>query len=451
MEVSHIYKHRTARKAAAALLEEIDAGKSDEHRNGNALEHEQPLNPFQLFMFDYQFYAPYTSMYNLPHCWKYARKDIDSARLASAAGQALRAHPIFRTRLRYNEDYNLVQYFDESMSTEVRVEHVNEGKMKLILPQLVQPFHLLLEPMYRIRIFETAEHVYMFFDGTSLGVFLKDLTTAYNDGELGVDLYYLFMRDEYKFSLTEEYAEAEASFRKLYGGKNWVVAHKPDMESRDNGFGFILEDLGLREEALAAYLQEAGIGRTAFFETAALLALASLEQAENVMLTWAYHARDSRKYDNAMGLLCKELPLALSIGALTDIRSMYQSVREQMNLGIANRNIPYATLSTNLAVNDSLEFVDESDLVSVDMTAVRGIEGIPYEMAPLPQASPSAMKFMVLMIINDGKGGVSMRLTYAGTRYRRESMEKYCEIYKRIAGRLAACGLDTPVRELLMD
>ena len=67
---------------------------------------------------------------------------------------------------------------------------------------------------------------------------------------------------------------------------------------------------------------------------------------------------------------------------------------------------------------------------------MRGIEGIPCEMVALPQASPSALKFMVIMvimIINDGKGGVSMRLTYAGARCRRESMERYCALYKSIA------------------
>ena len=90
VEVSHIYRHRTPRKIAAALLEETgDAGKSDEHRNGIALEHDQPVTPFQVYMFDYQLYAPYSTMWNMPRCWRYSRKDVDIARLSAAMEKEL--------------------------------------------------------------------------------------------------------------------------------------------------------------------------------------------------------------------------------------------------------------------------------------------------------------------------------------------------------------------------
>ena len=450
LEVSQIYKHRTPRKIAAALLAEAgDAGKSDEHRNGNALEHDQPLTPFQVYMFDYQLYAPYTTMYNMPVCWKYAKKDIDTARLAAAVKKVLETHPVFRTILRYDEDFELVQHYDPELPVDVIVERMTEGKMKLILPQLVQPFQMLGKPMYRVRIFETAESVTLFFDlhhiisdGTSMKVLSDDLTAAYNGRELAPDMYYLFMRDQYKASLSADYTKAEEYFRDTYGGKEWVNVHKPELEARENTFAWVTKPLGIEKDELDQYLSGADIGRTAFFEAAALLTLASMENAEDVMVTWVYHGRDNRKKERAIGLMVKDLPIGLSLGELTDVRSLYKSVKEQMNMGIVHKDYPFSTANAEVAVNDTLAVIDEGDLL-----AVEGIAGIPSEPVALPQASPAMGKLMLATIFN--RRGVELRLNYTATRYHRESMERFCETYKSIVTRLIASGSTTALRELI--
>ena len=119
------------------------------------------MNSFQTYMFDYQLYAPYSIMWNLPSMWRYAKKDVDAGRLAAAVNKVLDAHPVFRTILHYNEDSELVQRYEPDLPVEVPLEKTTENKFRLtILPALVQPFRLLDEPIYRCRIFETAENVW---------------------------------------------------------------------------------------------------------------------------------------------------------------------------------------------------------------------------------------------------------------------------------------------------
>ncbi len=187
-------------------------------------------------MCDYQLYAPYTIMWNMPRAWKYARKDVDVHRLAAAYETVLAAHPVFRTVLRSDEDFELVQPYDETLSVRVPVEHVEEKHAADVLQALVQPFRLLNEPMYRARLFETEESVYLFIDmhhiisdGLSMQVFSEHLTRAYEGEELPEDYYFLFMRDQHKYFLSDEYAEARAYFDRQYGGKEWLRALTPEM------------------------------------------------------------------------------------------------------------------------------------------------------------------------------------------------------------------------------
>ena len=450
-EVNHIYKYRTARKIAAALLAEADARADDACRNQNALEHDQPMNYFQTYMFDYQLYAPYSIMWNLPSMWRYAKKDVDAGRLAAAVNKVLDAHPVFRTILHYNEDSELVQRYEPDLPVEVPLEKTTENKFRLtILPALVQPFRLLDEPIYRCRIFETAENVYLFLDmhhiitdGTSLKVFSEDLTAAYEGRELGEDPYFLFMRDDYKHTLTEDYAQARTYYDSLYGGKNWTCMLTPEMESRDNTAEAVIVPLGIDNETLDKYFAKAKISRNAFLQTTALLTMASMEKAENVMQGWVFHGRDSRKKDRSIGLLIKEIPLGLALGELTDITSMYESVRSQMSMGLAHRDYPYTMLNASAALNDVFCVIDEGDLMEV-----KGLSSIPGETIQLPKAG-SLGWLMSLVFFN--QGGIFLGLYYTVNRYHKHTVEKFCSEYQRIAAALVDSELTVPVKDLLAE
>ena len=411
------------------------------------MEHDQPLSYFQLYMFDYQLYAPYTIMWNMPRAWKYARKDVDVHRLAAAYETVLAAHPVFRTVLRYDEDFELVQHYDETLSVRVPVEHVEEKHAADVLQALVQPFRLLNEPMYRAHLFETEESVYLFIDmhhiisdGLSMQVFSEHLTRAYEGEELPEDYYFLFMRDQHKYFLSKEYAEAKTYFERRYGGREWVRALTPEMESRETAFDRVVVPLGVEPEALEAYCAAADIGRNAFLQTVALLTVAYMENAENVMLGWVYHGRDDRKKEPAIGLLIKEIPLGLALGELPDLRTVYDSVKKQMSQGLANRDYPYLTIDSSAAKNDVFCFIDEGDILSL-----KGPGSFPCQEVPLTSTSAIGW-LMALLFFN--LDGIYMNMNFTPTRYHRETMERYCEIYRQLTAKILESRPETSVKDV---
>ena len=447
LEVSHIYRFRTARAIAAALESEQDLpGADDDLRNKNAMEHDQPLNYFQLYMFDYQLYAPNTTMWNMPRCFRYDRKKVDALKLAKAYETVLSAHPVFRTVLLYNEDYELVQHYDAGRDISVQVEHMTEKEVETLTAQFVKPFRLLDSLLYRARVIETETFVYMFFDshhiindGTSMQVLFEDLAFAYEGKELETDMYYLFQRDQYKHTLSEDYADAKQFFETEYGGKEWVQVLSPNMESRKSGIETITVPLGIKKGALKMYLKKSGIGRNAFLQTAALLTMANMEQADNVMLGWVYHGRDSQKKARSVGLLINEIPLGIYLGDITDICSLYETVKKKMNEGLKHRYYPFTMLQSELAVNDILCVIDEGDLLNVE-----GQGTLVGEEIVLPKDFPAMGWLIALLFINQGED-IFMSLNYTSTRYNRSRMEEFCSTFIKTAETLISSELSDPV------
>ena len=215
----------------------------------------------------------------------------------------------------------------------------------------------------------------------------------------------------------------------------------PEMHARDNTADAVVAPLGIDNETLDAYLAGAGISRNAFLQTVALLTMASMEKAENVMQGWVFHGRDSRKKDRSIGLLIKEIPMGLALGELTDVASMYASVRSQMSMGLAHRDYPYTMLNASAALNDVFCVIDEGDLMDA-----KGLASIPGETIPLPKAGTLGW-LMTLVFFN--QGGIFLGLYYTVNRYQRSTMERFCAEYQRIAAALAGSELTTPVKDLL--
>lgn len=72
LNVPLLYKNRTVRKVAQAMQEDnINNGKSIEHRDENAREHDQPFAPIQYHLLDHQLYQPRSTFNNMPAFWPF--------------------------------------------------------------------------------------------------------------------------------------------------------------------------------------------------------------------------------------------------------------------------------------------------------------------------------------------------------------------------------------------
>lgn len=191
---------------------------------------------------------------------------------------------------------------------------------------------------------------------------------------------------------------------------------KPEIESRGSAIDTVFAPLGADIEQLNKHLAKAEISRNAFLLTVSLLTMAKMEKAENVMLGWVYHGRDSRNKDGTIGLLIKEIPLGLSLGELTDVRSMYASVKKQMSMGLTYRDYPYTFRNSSAALNDVFCVIDEGDLMDLQC-----IKGVPCEEVTLSKSAGAMGWLMALLFLN--MGGIYLSMNYTSTRYNRSTID----------------------------
>ncbi|MBQ2355545.1 MAG: hypothetical protein II397_06975, partial [Treponema sp.] len=116
-------------------------------------------------------------------------KSIDMDKLKDACEKAVAAHPFIKVKFKADEEGNPRQYRNDHEPYSQTIEKISEAELAKLTPDLMQPFRLLSDRLFRIRLFETEEAKYLFtdlhhiiFDGASMLVLLSDIERAYNLG-----------------------------------------------------------------------------------------------------------------------------------------------------------------------------------------------------------------------------------------------------------------------------
>ena len=126
----------------------------------------------------------------------------------------------------FNRDGEIVQEYHPELAEKLTVEKMTEKEFQAIKDTFVKPFRIINSRLYRLRVFETEEAGYAFFDvhhtvfdGTSFQVIFADIIKAYYDMELERDYYYMMLNDREETMKTERYLEDKKYFEELYDGE----------------------------------------------------------------------------------------------------------------------------------------------------------------------------------------------------------------------------------------
>ncbi len=436
LDVPKLYKYRTIGKISQQIEKQAPAMSAAAVEN-LARKHAQPLTPFQTFMLDYQLYSPQATMYNMYTFLKMPASEIDSERLKDAVCKVLDNHPAFRTVLCYDDNLNLVQKYIPEMDTRLTVEHISEQELEKIKKTLVYPFKVLESRLYRARIFDTGESVYLFIDihhvicdGTTLKVLIKNISKAYYGRELKKDYYYSYAAQ--LAMSTEEYNEAKSYFESRYGSKNWVSYLKPDSDSRENTIGLNIIDMDLDRLEYNRFLDRFGLSTNAFFTCTALLALSKFSGAGDVMTSWIYSGRDDKKKEHSIGMFISSLPAAVSFSKLDTLADFFQTVKDQISKGIQYSIYPYVLTNTQIAMNDTFCVQNQTDL-----RTKRGLRDIDFTPVELFRPDESSCYLMLFQIIDTDR--IRLWLSYISEKYKPETIDRISGLLKHCAQELLKC------------
>lgn len=418
-EIAQIYRNEAAGTDEGTLRMQEDLARRKDH----------PLLMEQLAAFDYQLYAPRSTMWNLPCFFRFG-KEIDLPRLKEAVENVLKAHGVFSTILKFNEEGELIQRYTDALDKTVEIEKDSEAELVDIREELVRPFKLVDSPLYRFRIFETERGGYLFFDlhhligdGTSMYILIDDIARAYQGEPLEEDLYYHTLSRLEQESRTENYAKAREYYLAREDSRDWartpVVDHASSAIDCD-GTTFILP---VDEEGYQSLQDRYGIGRNAFFVGIAAFAMAAYNKVNDVSILWTYNGRGSKEDDRIVGMMIRDITFYLSLKEGMTVGDFFREVRDQMVLGLSYCSYPHA----NMIEDQTLCILYQSGLGELDRLSELGFVG---EELPEPFAGNDNL---IDLEIYDTESGTQVELNYIPSCYEEESMQRFRRLIMKTA------------------
>ena len=430
LTTTHIFRGHTVEKIAElykedALLDGIDD--IDEY-NKKCMEHAQPLSPEQLYMLDYQLYTPKSTMYNLYQMMKFDTNLIDMQKLAEAIKVSTFNHPAILTTFFFDESGEAMQKYSPELWKDIEVENITEEELNKIKDSLVRPFKMVNSLLFRCRVFKTEEAGYLFmdvhhtlFDGTSSKVFFGDILKAYFGQELEPDYYYVNIRKRQKDVNSDFYKESKEYFENRYSYGKWQKYPNIDNESRENKNNEIFYPLKIDEENYKKLLKINSLTPNAFFIASNILATSYYNKYKDIMISWIYNGRSNANELNTVGLLFRNLQVAVSLKANTRISDLYADVVDQINKGIEHSCYPYVELDRSAIIDDIACVLYQDDLREIgEMSGLLGEVELKNEFA-------ASQNILDLEILNS-KEGMQVMLDYAASRYNMETIIVYSKI-----------------------
>lgn len=443
LQATQIFRGHTAEKIAEIYKKESAdfAGVDMEEANRKALEHAQGLTPEQVYMFDYQLYTPKSTMYNLYQMMKFDKNVLDMEKLVGAVNKAILNHPALLTTFYFDEDGRPMQKYAPERWSEVTLEHITEAELETLKDSLVQPFKMVDELLFRCRAFETEEAGYLFmdvhhtlFDGTSSKVFLGDILNIYFDQPTAPDYYYYNIRKREKTTWSPFYQECKQYFDDRYfnNGIAWQKYPTVDDNPRENENNELFYKVPVAKDAYDRVLKLNSLTPNAFFVTANILATAFYNRYKHIMVSWIYNGRENTNEMSTVGLMFRNLPVAVSLNGKMKIPALYADVVDQINKGIEHSCYAAVELNGNVVVDDA-----ECVLYQDDLRELGDVPGLLGEVE-LKHNAAASQNILDLEVLNTPEG-LEIMLDYASSRYHVASMENYRDVMGATIKALVAC------------
>ena len=448
LNAAMIFRGRTPEKIAALYWEDraANGGESPDEKNDRAMLSPHPLTAEQLYMIDYQLFTPSSTMYNLFSVMRLDKEMFPAEKLADAMGKAIRNHPSLLTTFSYNADGDLVQRYTPEIFQDIAVEKLTEFEFRYVKDTLVYPFKMVGGRLHRCRVFETEKSVYVFFDvhhslfdGTSLKVFLADVGKALMDLPMEKDYYYLMLQRREDAVRSDFYEESRSYFEERYDGVHWDEYPKIDHDSRDNEHGSLLSPMEIAQSQMKAMEKAYKISRNEFFITVAALAISLYNDEPDIKISWIYNGREDLQMLNTVGLLFRDLPVAFRFRDEMTLRDVFADVHDQVQKGIEYSCYPYVDLHNRVRRAESAYLLYQQDIRDMG-----GLDDFNVEAVEVRQ-NQAASQTILDMEILDGAEGLQLAIDFAASRYTKESIERFRDLFIRLAHNMVTHNSQTDV------
>ena len=374
-----IYANRTPKKIAEAC--------TNTDRINYAQQNDYPLSQTQLGIYVECMSQQGKALYNNALLFKLA-DNIDTDRLARAFEAVVQAHPYIKTKLFVDEEGHPRQRRNDEELYHQSIEHVSETDFAKLKPHLEQPFQLLSDQLFRIRIIKTDVNVYLFidfhhiiFDGTSLNVLFADLNKAYRGESIEREIFSGFeiAQEEEFLRQTDAYSDAKEWNLRMFGDIEITSLPLSDKSGQEITFGRQELDLGLEESELKHVCSLLNVTPNIFTISVFGYLLGYYNYSNESLFATIYHGRHDLKTNHTIAMMVKTLPVHIKWNEKTTLSELLQATKELMQGCMANDLFSFAEMkAANNFINSEVIFAYQADLDSNDV-----IGNGPYTQLPL--------------------------------------------------------------------
>ena len=420
-----IYKGRTPRKIAELIMEE-STEESPAVPSGPV-----PLSLTQMGIYAESMARKGEASYNNPMLLK-IDSSIDADKLAKAVEEVIEAHPYVKGVISEDE-YGNPLISPNNTPYSQKLEEMTEEEFEHLKPNLIQPFDLLKDPLFRIRIIKVGENLYFFsdfhhiiYDGTSSVIFLSDLQKAYAGEKIDPEKYsgYNVAQDEEKLRKTDTYKEAKEWYESVFGSIEIDSIPLPDLKEDKISYGSLDLRLSLTPEALNDFCKRSGLTPNVVTTGAFAKLLGTFVNSREALFTTIYNGRNSLRTARTMDMMVKTLPVYCRWTSDTLVSDYLKDLKQQMLQAMNNDIYSFAELAAATGINSDILFAYQGDNFSI-----RQFCGKPVEFVPLERnATGSPLDFQVF--IRDGE--LVLHTEYMQNRYSENFIEEMAMSYSSI-------------------
>ena len=330
---------------------------------------------------------PGSTIYNIPIAYG-LDPEIDIERLKKAVTTAFNAHPYAMARLTMNDSAEISIKRDDSVCFEESMIEVIEGELEDVKADLVKPFDLLKDRLFRVMII-TGSKNYLFIDmhhiisdGTSLGIILEDISAAYTSEKVEKESFSGFevsLLEEKKLA-GPEYEKAKQYYGTLLADADTECVPPRTVRGKEEASGHVVWKAEGSADELKRFCKNKGISMSTLFNAAFGFTLGKYIYKDDVLYTTIYNGRSDSRMSRIISMLVKTFPVRCEIKGEEKITDYLTRIGDQMMDSMANDIYSFAEISHDHNVSADILFTYQGELFLFDSLCGKNCEPVVMEL-----------------------------------------------------------------------
>ncbi|MBR3748019.1 MAG: hypothetical protein IKN27_13770, partial [Selenomonadaceae bacterium] len=319
---------------------------------------------------------PLSTVYNMPLIYNFDA-DINTQKISDAIRKIFAAHPSVNVHFELCED-EILLVRNKNSEIEIPIHELDENGFANFKENFVKPFKLDSEPLYRLAIVKTPARVSLFtdfhhliFDGTSMNLFMSNLKTVLEGGELKPE-------GARYFELVQEEEKVFDENRKFFAEflKDFETASEIPSDVRGNVDGEIKIFEQKISNGVGDFCRENRLTPAALCLAVLSYVVARYTANRKVYLTTISSGRANVKFSDTFGMFVNTLPLVAELENIS-VAEFLKKVPAMFNAVIEHENYPFSQISADYSFTPKISYgyqVGVMEELNLEIPQFKGVE-----------------------------------------------------------------------------